>query len=126
YIRFDNNGKVSGLGQGELYIRNVMITASSTAPTYHNKESRCDLICLRNDGQVMVTQGTGSSELGYRVEAEDGSISTWYRDKRTVRNWDRAKVVKSGTGWTTFVSNETSANSLNANDTLTISFVGTG
>jgi hypothetical protein len=127
FIRFDNNGKLSGLGSGQVYIRNVMIVYGSTAPSFHTKESRCDLISLQNDGQVITTQGTGTSELGYNV-GNNGSVS-FYRDKRTVQHWDRVKTWYSGTfvniAGGTGASN-TRLETTTTNDSFYISFVGTG
>jgi hypothetical protein len=116
-------------GIGSVEYKDLMVTLGSTVTTtFHTKESRCDLVSLQNDGQIVITQGDGSSELGYRVE-EDGSISTFHRDKRTVQHFDRAKVWKSGT-WSQFAGSGFSSGSrlhnATTNDAFYISFVGTG
>lgn len=97
---------------------------------FHEKESRMDLICLKNDGTIVVTKGTGEDEKAYRVEAEDGSISKFYRDKNTIPHWNRVKTWRGGTGWYSyFYPSESAGNmaeTITLNDAYYISFVGTG
>lgn len=112
-------------------VKEPIFVQGSTVPAFHTKEQRCDLVALQSDGNITVVKGTGKSELGYRVEAEDGSISKFYRDKKTVQHWDRTKVWRGGTGWSqnSYSGKESNGARIvtdTTNDSLTISFVGTG
>ena len=104
------------------------LTSTATG-VFHEKESRMDLVSLDTDGDIVVTKGTGESEIGYRVE-QDGVISKFYRDSKTIPHWDRAKVWTGGTGRLNYIEASQSGGSgiySNVlNDSLYISFVGTG
>lgn len=125
--------RFNGIGTCEW--KEPIFVQGTTVPAFHTKESRCDLVLLQNDGQVIVTKGTGEDELGYRVE-EDGSISKFYRDKKQIPHFDRVKV------WNTGITNDTSTgfkpyaipsssgggalDTIYSGATFYVSFVGTG
>ncbi|MCY9737458.1 H-type lectin domain-containing protein [Paenibacillus alvei] len=125
YARFE--------GIGICEFKEPILVKGDTLPEFHLKESRCDLIALRDDGQVVTIKGKGESELGYRVEAENGKISKWYRENGTIVHHDRIKTWRHGTWYvdniqTNGVSNGSRIYSTNqgGDDCYFISFVGTG